>query len=746
MNGLDIQGQNNGTSIMIPEKGIDVKYIINHLFRHINIILICSLFGGIFSFLHTFTIVPVYQTSALLKMSTPQSSSSGMLAKLGGGSGEDSGINTQEALIRTRYILEPVIIKNHLNIQVSPHYFPVIGEIKANRYEGSSLAKPFLGLASYAWGGENIEVDQFEVPSNLENKSFLLVADNGPTYKLYSPEGNLMLVGKVGELYEINGIKLRIKTLIANPKTNFDLRVSTPIFLIDSLSRRIKTVNIYGNDPMGNTGIFQVNFTDTIPERAMKTLNSIVAYIVEKNKIEKNEETQRSINFLNQKFPEVKSNLEKTENSLNKFHSQNIVLTMGTRGASLVQKMNMTEQLIAKLKTEQEELLQIYTDKHPLVITNIKKQEELSKQLERIKSEVSKFPMKNQQEIDLVREMKVKNSLYINVINDQAKLEFAKSRITSDIKIISDAMPPSRLPTHKGLLTIAGFLVGAFLASLLIIVKNALSHAIQTVEQIEENFNVPIQAIIPFSKKQKEMEKIHAKLLEKGELPKTRSLILAKEEPEDLAVENFRSLRISLEIMHSIIDNKVIAVMGSVSNIGRSFVSLNLAQVMADSGKRTLLIDADIRRGRVHTAFNQQNSNGLSEYLEGKCNFDKILRKDQQNLYFISCGKYSNHPLMLLQSEMFKNFIAKVKSEFDQVIIDTPAILPVSDSLLIAKYCDTKLLVVSAGIDTIKDVKEAIKKAKVHEVLLNGIILNHRDALASHVPKQTYRYVYKTEA
>ena len=106
---------------------------------------------------------------------------------------------------------------------------------------------------------------------------------------------------------------------------------------------------------------------------------------------------------------------------------------------------------------------------------------------------------------------------------------------------------------------------------------------------------------------------------------------------------------------------------------------------------------------------------------------------------------FTQHPTELFQNKRFAELIEKVKTEFDQVIIDTPPILPVSDALLIARHCDIKLFVVSASKDTISEVKQAVKKARSHGIDIDGMILNHRKPLVPYGSRQQYKYTYATE-
>ncbi len=132
-------------------------------------------------------------------------------------------------------------------------------------------------------------------------------------------------------------------------------------------------------------------------------------------------------------------------------------------------------------------------------------------------------------------------------------------------------------------------------------------------------------------------------------------MLLAQHDPDDIAIESLRSLRVSLHVLAS--SSHVIALMGSLSNIGKSFVSLNLSQVISDTGKRVVLVDADIRKGRLHKALHQPKSKGLSEYLENNHDYENLIRPIHDNLSFIPCGLFTKHPTELFQSRRFDELI-----------------------------------------------------------------------------------------
>ncbi len=725
------------------DDGIDLKKIGEQLFQYKWFILAAGCCGLLLAFLYTFTIQPEYQTTAVLQIRSRQPQGANLLSKIGyNNSNSISDINTQEALIKTRYILEPVITKTGLNIITSARYFPIFGRWMAQRYQGTDPATPLLGLTSYAWGGEKINVKKFTVPKYLQSNNFKIIVGKNNTYQLLSGEGNLLLTGEVGkEMTDTkSGITIELSTLKAHPGTTFALRYASPLNLIKSLARKIRIDNIFGNDPTQGTGIFQIQLTDNDPEQAKQILNTILYFVVLKDIQEKSQQTLRNLDYLNQRLPKFKNQLAKSENAVNQYHIKKNVLSMVATANFLTRKYSSLDQAIYKIQSQRQELLQSYTAEHPRIISMMRKEEELLKQLGIVKQQIREFPLQYQEEINLTREAKIKNAVYIKLLSNQEQLEMEKGGRASDIIVLSDALPPGLLPTHKLLLTLMGFLLSSFLAALIILIKKALHKTVENAEQIEDELNINVRTILPFSRKQKELEKAHKKNLRM--MPGlVAPLILAKQESDDITIESMRSLRISLHVMNNHEEKRIISFMGSVSNIGKSFVSLNFSQVIADHGKRTLLIDADIRRGRLHTALHQAKSKGLSEYLEGQCDYDDLVRPIHENLFFIACGHYTSHPLKLFQSQRFRDLINKVRNDFDQVIIDTPPILPVSDAILIAAQSDIQLFVVSAGQDKIADVKHAIKKAKSHQIEITGLILNHRKP-ATPFAASYYRYAY----
>lgn len=752
---MSMTNQNNRSAntagFHLPDEVIDIRKILGHLYRYklfIFSVSICTLFVA---FLYTFTLQPQYKTTALIQIKSQSDNNVGSFNSLANNiSNQASPTDTILALIRTRYILEPIVRENSLNVVVTPHYFPYFGAWKARHYQGADLAKPFLGLVPYVWGGERIEIKYFSVLPEMEGMTFRLVAKKAGDYQLYSPQGNLVLEGKVDKRAsskQYPGVILELTALRARPNTEFFISYRSTIATAEKLARSLQIKNIANNasqDTNQNTGIIQLELTGSNPKETEHVLNEIVNYVVSVNVKQKANEAQKILDFLHKKIPQIGDSLEKSETALNEYHARAETLSMTQEGQILIRQLMAIYGFLDDLKSQKEQLLQIYTPRYPLVVANAHQQTELEKKLKEIKAKIRNFPLANQKEINMTREIKVKNSMYLSLLANVLQSEINQAGIVGDVIALDMATPAGQLPLNKMSISLAGFFIGMILSIFAIIIKTALTKTVDDPDQLENELQVPVRTIVPYSKKQKQLEKTFQKQLKVSGSTFSTPLILAKLEPEDIAIESLRSLRVSLHINNSSTKDNTIVLMGSLSNIGKSFVSLNLAQVIADAGKRTLLIDADVRKGRLHQVLMKSKMNGLGEYLEGKFNFDKIIRTiPNSNLSFISCGLCSRHPTELFQGQQFQNLLQYAKQNFDQVIIDTPPVLVASDGVLIARHCDIKLFVVNAAKDELTNIKQAIKQVRSTGTDIDGFVLNHRQPVVSYGSRYYYnRYSY----
>jgi tyrosine-protein kinase Etk/Wzc len=256
-----------------------------------------------------------------------------------------------------------------------------------------------------------------------------------------------------------------------------------------------------------------------------------------------------------------------------------------------------------------------------------------------------------------------------------------------------------------------------------------LNKTIQDPSIIENQLGSPIYAEIAFSKYQAEATKTKKKHFD----------LLAHVGGDNHVVESLRSLRTSIQFALIEAENNLVMITSPGPGVGKSFVSANFAYLMADSEKKILLIDADMRKGHLNQYFRVEKSRGLSGVLSGEYELSQAIYKDtlHKGLDILTCGVYPPNPSELLMSDAFNELLDSLKGIYDLVIIDTPPVLAVTDASIIGKYAATNFMVLRSGWHHLREVQAAFKRFEHNGVQIKGTIFNGIDLM-----KGGYGYGY----
>ena len=209
---------------------------------------------------------------------------------------------------------------------------------------------------------------------------------------------------------------------------------------------------------------------------------------------------------------------------------------------------------------------------------------------------------------------------------------------------------------------------------------------------------------------------------------KHRSSYLLNENTPFEVMEAFRSLKASLSVSVPKKPNvgTIIVATSPYPEDGKTTVSVNLALMFALSDAKVLVLDADIRKGRISKFFKQKREPGLSNYLSGQVSLERMTYRSKinPNLSFITCGTHSPRPYELLESQEMAVLIEKLREQFDYVIIDTPPILLVSDALAFSHLTDGTMLVCRHQESSLNDIERAIKTLSFAKTNILGVVIN----------------------
>lgn len=705
--------------------------------------------------MYALTIPPNYETTALVQVDNKTEGNAmlqGIDSTIGGMMGRSSGAmisQIESALLSSRFILEPTIEKLGLSIHIAPNYFPIIGSRKAQNYDGESVAKPFLGMSQYAWGGENLVIKYFDAPREFIGKEFKLVAGEHGQFKLYNTKNKLIIEGVVGSEARNNAnkdnekIKIFVSELKANEKTEFYITPNSVSKIVKFLSKnlRINDLGVQERDYFGKnlTGILNISLKGSNATLLPKILNTIIEFDIEKNSTKKVAEAQKTLAFLEKQSVILKGELDKAETALSNYQTEKGTVGIELEQNVLLQTVIEVEKNYETAKLKRAELLQEYTPLHPFIVAIDEQIKALAKEKNVLGAKVKTLPKSEQKILSLQRDVKVKDQLYLLLLNRIQQLQITRAGMMSDIRILGFATPAVELPSKRPVILFGSLILGFIIATIIIFLRQALNRGVNDPDYIEERLGIPMYAIIPHSKRQ--MELAHEM---KRKIPGGGPYVLAAVNQKDLALEGLRSLRTTLQFGLQDAKNNIISILGSSPSIGKSFTSTNLAYIFSDSGKKVLLIDADMRRGRIASYVSHSNSPGLADLLTHQTTFAKVCRVlKPDSLDFVPTGKYPTNPSELLFGDTFKNLLEELSPKYDVIIVDTPPILAVTDGILIAKLAAINLLLLGFGLDNLRGLEHTVKRIYKNDIKINGLIFNNtKDAKQGYYGKYYGRYGY----
>jgi tyrosine-protein kinase Etk/Wzc len=507
-----------------------------------------------------------------------------------------------------------------------------------------------FGARSYAWGGEVIKIDAFEVSNELVDQELILrTTESG--FEIYYEDQLLLANAKLGAANNSSNseISIYVRELQAATGTEFLLVKARKLDQIKLLQTNIRVA-----EKGKKTGILNVTLDSDDPNWAAKVLDHVSSQYVLQNVQRMSAEAEKSLKFLRSQLPDVKRELESTENALNEFRTDRRSVDISIETQALLTQIVELENEISALNLKKTEFQQQFKQGHPMFSVLNKQMKQLESKRAELAGQVDKLPDTQQKLLRLLRDMEVKTEIYTQLLNKAQELDVIRAGTVGNVRILDEAAVDVKEPIKpkKSLIVALAGVLGIFLGVVAALIRRALNRGIENPEQIE-NLGIPVYATIPFSKLQPK------DISEKG-------ILLADSHPEDLSVEAMRGLRTSIHFALVGSENKSIAITGPSPGVGKTFVSANLSALAAMGGDKVCVVDADMRRGTLHNYFHKNSENGLSEYLSGQIDLDKALQASGiANLDVICRGKAPPNPSELLMGQTFTDLLAILTERYD---------------------------------------------------------------------------------
>lgn len=669
--------------------------------------------------------------------------------------------------------------RNYLNEPYIIRSFPIMEKVVRNLNFQVSFFREGYFMTTEAY--EYIPVratwcDQVEGKSarfwfQLEDEQHFRIApfveesnlDKAPIYRL-------------GDSVRVDDMVLCLQRWEGRPMKNFikvpfQLVVQNPATVARSYSGRVQVE--WAEE---GSGVINLSITGTNPQKEIDFLKELIRTYQDLDLERRNEAATRTIDFIRTQLAGIRDSLKTVEFQLQRFGGSARVKDMSTDAQRLYGKLEGLEMQKAEILVRQNyfqylndylqqgqgrmdqvilpssmgisdpilssllsKMIELQTDiklaldpeqpSNPLVqqklarigemkrdveeavrtlkTTDKIKMDFIERQLRTAESQLGSLPISERQLIAVQRNYSLLENLYVFLMQKLSEAGISRASNTSDILPVNPPVaggPISPKPTQN--YTTAAIL-GLALPFLFFVVFELINNKVQSKEDIDKMTTIPFIGGVGHN------------------ISKTN--LTVRDRPKSGVAESFRAMRSNLNYFTGNKPRQVFMVTSSISGEGKTFTTINLATVFALSGKRTLIVGADMRRPKIFEDFNRKNESGLSTYLSGLHDFDQVVQStDIDNLFLISGGPVPPNPSELLLTDRFGAFVKAALDRFEFVIIDTPPLALVTDAFVISKHVDHTVFVLRQNFSPkqfIRSIDEYYRSGKIKSIsiLLNDI-------------------------
>ena len=725
--GLILNSDSNSNNF---SDGFDIIRLLHVLKSSILIAIIVFPLVFAISFLYLRYTKPMFQSESVIKLK--QKSESQVLGLKMGGQNMNSiaALSGEIEIIKSQLIFDKLIEK--LGLELSYYEYGKI--LNDEKFKTNAFYVEF----------ENDENNvAFDNPIDVTFNSM-----SSFVVSLKFKEATIEVVGQVGKTVDLNGFRFVVRRSPSFTEENIKVPYFFKVHSNSALYNYIRNnLNVVILNPSANT--IQLTFQDHNSLKAACIINSIDSIYLESTLESKRLEQEQVISYINDQLDNTAKSLESSEIQLEDFVKQSgtnnpnsdfgliktkldllyedktalkieselldgirksLVADTGHTFISSITSLNNSQikdginalniaykdlsKLRATLsvntlayKQKVNEVQELESSLLEYVFENrkvlLEKTYALNEEIQKLHDDFLGLPSKNTELTRLKRFYDLWEKFYLLLIEKRVEYGILKAGAVPEFIILSAARAPGALvyPIKLSVYSISLFL-SLIIVSVVIGFKYVLHNKIITVNDLEKSLKAPVLGMIP---------KFIAEQL-------IYSSLVIDRFPKSAVTEALRSIRTNLDFISPGSTKKMITVTSTISGEGKTFVAINLAGILAMSGKKAIVIDLDMRKPKLHLGFDVENDIGMSTLLIKKHGLDECIKKSKlENLDMICAGPLPPNPSELIMLPVFDDVIKELYEKYDVVIVDTPPVGLVTDGLLVMKKADIPLYVVRSG-------------------------------------------------
>jgi capsular exopolysaccharide synthesis family protein len=664
-----VQGTHNEIDLM------EVFSILSARWKLLAVFAVIGMFGGLICMNW---IRPLYQSDAMLQVDLEGSKAGLAMGDMGALLDMPSPSDAEIELIKSRMVLSRVVDQEHLCFSATP-----VGPLdRLLHHEGR------MDLLTFNRPNKNS-------PAAAKEKWYVKVIDS-ISFSLIAPDGKELLKGRPGKeytaLYAGDTVRLSVLRMTARPGQKFILSETEPLLAVRALEQGLDVA-----EKGKKTGILQMSYKNQYPDKAAAVLNAVANAYVRQNVEMHSAEAEKTLTFLEAQLPALKMKLDSSEQKLTTYrYSVGSVDLPGEARMVLEKQVDLQKQLLS-LEQQKKEQAKLFTADHPTIQAIDQQEAQIRTEMNKVGASTRELPLTQQEVMRLQGDVDLNDTLYTTVLNNIQQLRIVRAGQVGSARIVDHASLEVLPVSPRRMLVFAGFFAGALLlgSGLVFLLRLGSSRGEKSSSEIEKETGVSVYAKVPEAK---------------------------KNDPDELADEAVRTLRTALEFSCTDRNMKVLMVTGLIPSVGKSYISKRLSALFGQTNKKVLLIDADLRKGRLRS----RRESGLSEVLYGHVAVKDVLHslKNCPNVMILGAGSVPSNPAELLGSDVFRQVVNEVKSQFDLVIIDTPPLLLVTDAQWVARLADFRLIVLRYGAHDIDAIREGLRMLELTGKCPTAFVMN----------------------
>lgn len=747
--------QSNGGA---SSNDLDPKKILGLIFRHKWLILLLMILGGVGGWFYADTIEPTYESTGTLMISTGPGGEDEMsrIISQTTGMGTSSTMANELQVLQSREFSRQVAMRL---IEANPGYideFPILWSVDeegnvSRASESAVTSRVRRGLSSVR-PERDAEMLEIKFSSSSPEEAAYVVNEAMEVYVDRSTLQNRQAAESTAQFLEeekedirqrLDNSERRLKEFMDNTgivrideqasglvtqQANVETELQQLELDLESVKRAIEqhTQQMERIRP----GLSE-QFSEALGPRIRNSQERLATYEGERTLIltrnpgvRDREQTPPRLKYLDNEIDRLKAEITEMSNKL--FTEDDEYLGMDSEERA--QMVATTQARITELNIQKNQ----YESRA----------EALRERSAEVNRNFSNLPDGMMELAQLQRDVRINEEMYVSVSRQYADMSVLKQSQFGFGRVLDTALIPNNpVSPNEKLLLLVGLMLGGVLATSIIVLRDFFDNSISSVDELKMT-RLPMLSAIPVLEK---VSKKNKKTFKNGSGEIPTELVLLRDRSH-VASEAMRRLKNNIIYQHGDIPPKTIALTSPEKGDGKSTVVANLGIAFAEEGYKTLVVDTDFRRPKLHNYFGIPNSAGLTDYLEGKLPVQKLLQDtDLGYLKVVTAGSKTDRPETIVSSKEFKQFLKKMEDVFDVIIMDTPPFGIISDSTTLLKNADVTLLVTkyrktNRGV-FMKTVEELERiKANVTGIVLNGF--DHRKESGGNYGPGYYKSVY----